>query len=143
MPEVKKFRLYKPTVETSFHIDFNWWRENDSNWLIYLKDFLCEEHRAYFEDKKDDIQIDVVDPETAEVTQMDGLLYALMHHCAKQEGFISENVPLVGKIFRTFLANGNEPLTPKELETIIKKPARTILITLTGPQVYKGIRQVR
>lgn len=144
MPEINKsLRLLKPTTSTKFHIDFDWWQENDANWRVFLRGFLCEEHQEYFMDKPGDMKIDVVDPETAEVSQMDGLLYELMHHCAKQEGFLSENVPLVAKLFRLLLANGNQPLSPEELESVVNRPAHTILSILTGPQVYKGIRIAR
>jgi len=35
--EFKRFSLVKPTLQTRFHIDFNWWSQNDRNWrVIYL-----------------------------------------------------------------------------------------------------------
>ena len=136
----KKFSLVKPTVDTPFHIDFDWWQETDSNWRIFLLSFLCEKHQAVFSDKSDSMKIDAVDPETAEVYAVDGLLYTLMNHCAKMEDFISPNLPLIGRVFRVFLANGNQPLTPDQLSKIVNKPARTILVTIGGYQVYKGIR---
>ena len=144
MPEEgKKPRFFKPSIATRFYIDFDWWKENDSNWRIFLKGFLCEKHQQYFQEKPTDIEVDAVDPETAEVRKMDGLLFTLTFHCAKQEDFIGENIPVVAKVFRLLLANGNKPLSPQELEQIVNRPARTILTILTGPQVYKGIRMVR
>ncbi len=47
---------------------------------------------------------------------------------------------LVDAVFRVFLTNNNYPLTPIELAARINRPAMTILRTLTGAQVYKGIR---
>jgi hypothetical protein len=47
---------------------------------------------------------------------------------------------MVAQVFRIFLSNGNKPLSSEELSEIINRPARTILVTLTGPQIYKGIR---
>lgn len=144
MPEIqKKLKLFKPSVTTKFHIDFDWWKENDSNWRIFLRGFLCENHQQYFEDKPSDIEVDAIDLETAEVTKMDGLLYALIYHCAKQEDFIRENIPVIAKVFRLLLANGNQPMSPHEIESVVNRPARTILTILTGPQVYKGIRMLR
>ena len=142
MPEIKRsLSLIKPTAETLFHIDFDWWQENDSNWRIFLFEFLCLEHQAYFKDKADTTKIDAVDPETAEVKQVDGLLNELMNHCAKQEGFISANLPIIAKVLRTFLANGNQPLSVGALAEIVNRPVTTVLATLSGPQVFKGIRQ--
>ena len=139
----KKFSLVKPTVDTPFQIDFDWWQETDSNWRIFLFGFLCEEHQEVFSDKKDSLKIDAVDPETAEVRSVDGFLYTLMNHCAKMEDFIPDNLPLIGRIFRIFLANGNEPLTSQQLSDMVNKPARTILVTIGGHRVYKGIRPVQ
>ena len=141
MPETKKRASFiRPTVDTPFHIDFKWWQETDSNWRIFLQSYLCEKHQELFKDHNDTVVIDAVDPETAEVKQVDGLLYELMNHCAAQEDFIQDNMPLVAKIFRVFLANDNKPMTPNQLSDLVGKPARTVLVTLTGPQVYKGIR---
>lgn len=141
MPEEKKRPSFiRPTVDTPFHIDFEWWQDNDSNWRIFLQGYLCEKHQAIFKDQDDSVVIDAVDPETAEVTQVDGLLYELMNHCAAQEDFIQENMPLISKIFRVFLAYNNKPMSPAQLSELVNKPARTVLVTLTGPQVYKGIR---
>ncbi len=144
MPDtMRKFSLVKPTVDTPFHIDFDWWQGTDSNWNIFLFGFLCEQHQEVFSEKNDSLKIDAVDPETAEVQSVDGLLHTLINHCAKAEDFIPNNLPLVGRIFRTFLANGNEPLTPQQLSEIVNKPARTILVTIGGYQVYKGIRAIQ
>jgi hypothetical protein len=143
MQEVKKpISLVRPTTETQFHIDFDWWRESDANWRIFLFEFLCEKHQEDFRDKADTVKIDAVDPETAEVKSVDGFLHELIHHCAKQPDFINESMPMVAQIFRIFLSNGNKPLSSDELAALINRPARTILATLTGPQIYKGIRLI-
>jgi hypothetical protein len=138
----KKFSYVKPTMSTPFHIDFDWWKETDSNWRVFLFSFLCEQHQVDFTDKDDSFIIDTVDPETAEIHPKDGLLYSLMTHCAQLENFIPGNLPLVGQIFRTFLANGNTPLSSQQLSDLINRPAKTILATIGGYQVYKGIRPV-
>ena len=144
MPDTnKKFSLVKPSVDTPFHIDFNWWQESDSNWRIFLFSFLCEKHQELFSDEDDSILIDAVDPKTAEIRPVDGILYTLMNHCAKNDDFIPDNLPVVGRIFRIFLANGNKPLTPLQLSEMVNRPARTILVTIGGHQVYKGIRPIQ
>lgn len=144
MPEnIKKFSLVKPTADTPFHIDFDWWQETDSNWHIFLFSFLCEKHQKDFADKNDSFKIDAVDPETAEVRPVDGLMHTLMNHCAQMDDFIRDNLPLIGRVFRIFLANGNVPLSPQQLSELIDRPAKTILITIGGHQVYKGIRPLQ
>ncbi len=84
--------------------------------------------------------IDYVDPVTAEVAEVDAVQHVLITHCALQPDFITEYTSLVEAVFRTFLANGNTPLSAVQLSERIGKPALTILKTLSGPKVYKGIR---
>lgn len=142
MEEIKRpISLVRPTVETLFHIDFDWWQESDANWRIFLFEFLCESHREAFKDQADTVKVDAVDPVTAEVKVVDGLLYTLTNHCAKMPDFINDSMPMIAKIFRVFLANGNKPLNSEQLAEVVNRPARTVLATLAGPQVFKGIRQ--
>lgn len=140
MTTEQRFSLVKPSLNTPFHIDFDWWKNNDSDWRVFLYDFLCDFHREAFKDQPSDIVIDAVDPATAEVHQEDGLLYTLMTHCARQPEFIQPGASLVTMIFRIFLSNGNKPLSSEELSQLANRPANTILVTLTGRQIYKGIR---
>jgi hypothetical protein len=140
MSETKQFSYVRPTVNTPFNIDFEWWKNHDSNWKIYLREFLCDDHKDSFADADFDVMIDWVDPETAEVIVMDGLQQVLISHCAKQDDFITEHTTLVNAVFRIFLSNGNTPLTPNELSEAVHKSPITILKTLSGPRVYKGIR---
>ncbi len=134
--------LIKPKLTTPFKIDFDWWKKHDRNWRVYLRSFLCEEHQEMFKNMDNDEMIDWVDPETAEVTQVDGLQHILITHCAKQEGFLNSRMALVDSVFRIFLANGNKPMTPEELGETLNRPSSTILRTLSGMRVYKGIRPV-
>ena len=84
--------------------------------------------------------VDWIDPETAEVKQVDGVQHVLITHCAKEAGFITEHTAMVDAIFRVFLANGNMPLTPVDLSSQLNRPADVILRTLTGGRVYRGVR---
>ncbi|HVP21873.1 MAG TPA: hypothetical protein VMS73_08430 [Anaerolineaceae bacterium] len=143
MIEGKKFSLVKPTLDTPFHIDFDWWKQNDNNWRVYLHSYLCNEHQAAFSDYDEIGYIDWVDPDTAEVQRVDGLQHILMTHCARQPDFVTTNTSMVDAVFRIFLANGNAPLTPIELSKKTGKSSDTILRTLAGPVVYKGIRPFR
>lgn len=140
--EGKRISLVKPTLETPFHIDFDWWKQHDSNWRIFLFDFLCPEHQKAFKDQDQDVVIDFVDAESAEVSKVDGLPHTLMQHCAQQEGFIGENMSLVAAVFRIFLTNGNKSLTARELAEKSGKSATTILRTFSSSSVFKGIRPI-
>jgi hypothetical protein len=140
MTETKHFSLIKPTLETPFHIDFEWWKTHDNNWRVFLLACLCPEHQKLFENQAEGGMIDWVDPQTAEIRLVDGLQSTLMSHCAKEPGFVTSNTAMVDAIFRVFLSNGNQPLNAEELGEKIGKPAETILRTIAGLTVYKGIR---
>jgi hypothetical protein len=142
LTEIKRLSLVKPTTQTPFHIDFDWWSQNDRDWRVYLRNFLCPEHQLAFADVNSAEQVDWVDPDTAEVQLVDGLQNTLITHCAKQHAFYTLHTTLVDSVFRIFLANGNIPLKPDELAEQLGRDAQTILRTLSGPRVYKGIRPV-
>lgn len=142
MTELRRLSLAKPTLQTKFHIDFDWWAQSDQDWRVYLQSLLCLEHQQAFNNFKGDISIDWVDPVTAEVQRVDGLQNILITHCAKQPGFITEHTAIVDALFRIFLSNGNEPLTPQQLGERLGRPPLTILNLLSGRQVYRGIRPV-
>ncbi len=134
--------LIKPKITTPFKIDFEWWKHNDRDWRVYLRSFLCEEHKQLFENLDNHEFIDWVDPDSGEVTQVDGLQHILITHCAKQEDFLTNRTSLVDAVFRIFLANGNTPLTPEQLGEKLNRPPNTILRTFSGFRVYKGIRPI-
>lgn len=140
MPELRRYSLVRPTLQTKFWIDFEWWSQSDRDWRVLLQSLLCPIHQVVFAEAAEGQMVDWVDPETAEVKQVDGLQHVLITHCAREPGFITEHTALVDAIFRVFLANGNVPLTPVELAAQLNRPAETILRTLTGGRVYRGVR---
>ena len=138
--EGKRFSLVKPTVNTPFHIDFDWWKKNERDWHVYLGSLLCPVHQAAFEEMGEGQMIDWIDPETAEVKPVDGIQNALMTQCVRQPDFLTSQTALVEAVFRLFLTNGNSPMTSQDLGEKLNRPAETILRTLAGARVYKGIR---
>lgn len=132
-----------PDVHTKFHIDLDWWRENRKDIRIFIKGFLCDEcKKAYAE--SDNEPVDVVNPETGEVTQADPLWYSIQTCCSRKPNYITLDTPIIDSIFLTFLANGNQPLSVLELyERLDKRPPETILRMLTRGPTYLGIRQVK
>jgi hypothetical protein len=142
LPATPSNRFVKPTLQTKFHIDFDWWDRETQAFRVYLMSHLCPEHQAAFDAAAPVEMLDYVDMETGEVTPIDRLQYVLGTHCAQQTGFLTPHLPLVDAVFRVFVANGNHPLTPEELAEKIERPhhAQTILRTLAGKVVYKGLR---
>lgn len=142
MSNTKPLSLLKPSVDTPFHIDFDWWQKNDNDWHVFVRSLLCPEHQEMFKDLHGSQNIDWVDPDTAEVREIDGLQHILIEHCARGEGFVTEYTAMVDAIFRLLLANGNIPMTCNQFSERLNRPADTILRTISGPRIYKGIRPV-
>ena len=140
MTEVKRPSLLKPTIRTPFQIDFEWWKESERDWQVYMRSLLCPAHQESLANLEDGQMIDWVDENTAEVREVDGIQHALMSHCARQEDFVTQKTALVEAVFRLFLANGNQPMSSEDLSARMGRPANTILTTLAGPRVYKGLR---
>jgi len=133
----------RPTVDTKFHIDLDWWKKQNRDIRIFLRQSLCEECRQAYGDVEHLGEVDSVDPETAEVVREDALWSTLRSCCSTKPDYITPNTPIIDSIFLTFAANGNQPLSPQELyERLDRRPAATILRMLTGGQVYLGIRPV-
>ena len=140
MVEGKRPSLVKPSVNTPFHVDFDWWQRSERDWHVYLRTLLCAEHQEAYANIEQGQMIDWVDPVTAEVKPVDGVQNTLMTHCVKQPGFLTAQTALVEAVFRLFLTNGNVPMSAKDLGVKLNRPPETILRMLVGARVYKGIR---
>lgn len=92
---LNKSSLIKPSLTTKFRVDFDWWKMQDRNWRNSLVSFMCPKHQELFAHAGDAQEMDLVDPETGEVSRGDGLIQTLVEHCARQEDFITSNTPLV------------------------------------------------
>jgi hypothetical protein len=130
----------RPQIDTKFHIDPDWWEEKGHNFRLHLLSHLCSDCQERYKNYHEAELIDWIDVETGEVSQVDGLWHSLRICCSQKLDYINELTPLTTAVFRTFLANGNSPLTPAEMEQRLGRPANTILRTLSSPRVYKGIR---
>lgn len=132
----------KPTLETKFHIDYEWWEREGHDLRVYLLSHLTPEQReALSSHSAADQKIDWIDPLTAEVHRIDPLERAL-REASQRPDFITPHTSLVDAVFRAFLENDNTPLSCIELSERTGRPAMTILRTLAGQTVYKGIRPV-
>jgi hypothetical protein len=136
-------RALRPSIDTKFHIDFSWWEKQNKDIRVFMRELLCPESQEAAATAPDKQMVDMVDPETAEVTQVDALWEAIRACCSLKPGYIAEDTPILDSIFRVFIANGNQPLSISELhERLDKKPADVILRLLTRGQVYMGIKPV-
>ena len=132
--------LLKPTIQTPFHIDFAWWEQNDRDWHVFMRSLLCADHQQAFTEIEEESIIDWIDPQTAEVKQVDGIQHALMSHCAQLPDFVNPHTSVVEAVFRIFLVNGNQPMNAVDMAKSLNRPAETILRTLSGARIYRGLR---
>lgn len=136
----KPSALIKPTLDTKFHIDYSWWeRATGEDLRIYLLSHVLPDHRERLSMAEEGRVVDFVDPDTAEVFQLDELQLGIQL-AAKDPEYISPQTPLIDSIFRVFLKNNNVPLTPKEIADQIERSPTTILKTIGGMKIYKGLR---
>lgn len=136
-------KYVKPTLNTKFHIDFQWWAKKNNNLRSHLMEHACLTCREMVEADPDPKYMDWVDPETGQIHHIDQLWHLVRAQCSEEADFIPENLTLIAAIFRLFIANNNTPLTPVEIHHHLqKKDARLILRTIGGRTVYKGIRPV-
>ncbi len=135
-------RFIKPTVDTPFHIDYRWWERRGLDINIELLSHLCLEHKEVYRGQKVGEQIDWIDWNTGEVRLVDGLQYVISTHCSKQPNYVSGASTLVEAVFRVFLSNGNEPLTPYQLSMRVGYQPEEILRVLSGRSARKGLRPV-
>ena len=131
--------LIKPNLSTKFYIDYDWWKTSRDDLNVYLVTHLSQEQRDKFESVDSDDIVDHIDPETGEVFQLNALGLAIQES-AKDDNFITEHIGLVDSVFRAFLVNDNHPLNAEELSEITGRPASTILKTIGGVRVYRGLR---
>lgn len=137
----KPSALVKPTLDTTFHIDYSWWDRSGDDLRVYMLSHLSPEQRERLSTGGDDRVVDFIDPDTGEVSQL-GELELALQLAARDPDFINPHTSVVDSIFRVFLANGNLPLSPNQLGDLISRSPATILKTISGARVYKGIRPV-
>ena len=142
MLKSKGFSLVKPSLHTSFHIDFEWWRQNGRDWRVYLRSYLSPEDQQDYSESYQQELVDLVDPDTAEVHQVDGLHHLLISRHASRSDFITQSTSVTEAIFRLFLSRGNTPMSANELAERLQRSPTTILRMLSGRRVYKGIRPI-
>ena len=135
-------RYIKPTLDTKFHIDFDWWQEKGRNLRVYLESQLCPECRAEHANRPPEA-IDWVSLDTGEVEQVDVLWHVIRTHCSQRPDYITEHTPLTTAIFRILVANDNTPLTPSGLHQILRRKSPILILrTISGREVFMGIRPV-
>lgn len=139
-PKLKASLLKKPTPETRFYVDYEWWEKSDLDLKTYLFTRLDIGDDVNLESETD--EIDLVDAETGEVVRVDGFQYVVQMYFSQLPDNFIEQTSLVDAVFCILLANANKPMSAEEIAERVNRPVDTILRTLGGPRVYQGIRPI-
>lgn len=121
-------------------IDFDWWEQSNLDLKAYLLSRFSLGDETALEAEFD--QVDLVDPQTGEVHQVDGFQYLIQAYFHRlPEDFIA-HASLVDATFCVLLANANQPLSANEIAQRIDRQADVIVRTLGGAKIYQGIRPI-
>ncbi|MBN2004829.1 MAG: hypothetical protein JXA21_15835 [Anaerolineae bacterium] len=141
-PNLELAQFIKPTIDTPFHIDYSWWDEQGLDLNIQLMAHLTPELQEIYAGQRLEEKIDLIDWETGEIQQVEGLQYLIATRCSQEPGYIMQAPTMMEAIFRVFLSNGNRPMTPRTLAPLVGQQAEKILRVLAGPRVWKGLRPI-
>jgi len=115
-------------------IDLDWYQQNSRSFLALAQGRLCPKCRERLQE--------------GEISAAD-LLATIKDCCSKTPDFITARLPILERIFRLFLASGNQPLDVEELGKQLSdwcggEPHDTsagILSRLLKTDQYYGLRQ--
>ena len=63
-------------------------------------------------------------------------------HCSREPGYVLQAPTLVEAIFRAFLSQANQPMTPRQLAPMVGHQPREVLRVLAGRSVRLGLRPI-
>lgn len=139
-PKLKAATLKRPTEDTKFFIDYDWWDRSNLDLKTYLYTRLNVGEELQLDTDME--KVDLVDSRTGEVRQVDGFQYVLQTYFSQLPDDFTARTSLVDAAFCVLLANANQPMTAKEIAQQVGRPTSVILKTLGGPRVYQGIRPI-
>lgn len=139
-PKISAAHLKRPTLDTKFHIDFDWWERSDLDLRTYVFSRLEIGDESSLDIGME--YVDLVDDDTGEVRQVDGFQYALQTYLSQMPADFIQQTSLVDAVFYVLLANANKPLSARSLAERVGREAEVVLKTLAGTRIYQGIRPI-
>lgn len=139
-PKPKLPSLKRPTPDTKFHIDYDWWEESNLDLRTYLYTRLATDDMG--EVNLDREEVDLVDPKTGEVRRVDGFQYMVQTYFRQMPDDFVTSTSLVDAVFCVLLANGNQPMAARDIAERVQRSPDVILRTFSGPRIYQGIRPI-
>ena len=139
-PTLKKLSFNKPTPETKFYVDYDWWQESNLDLNAYLFRHLSLDKYINLDPELE--EVDLIDAQTGEVRRVQGFEYMVQTHFSQLSEEYIASASFVDAVFCVLLANGNEPMTAREIAERVQRATDVVLKTLAGPTIYKGIRPI-
>lgn len=139
-PKIKVTSLKRTTPDTKFFIDFEWWEESNLDLKTYLLSRFALDDESVLETEFD--KVDLVDPQTGEVHQVDGFQYLIRAYFHRLPDDFIAHASLVDASFCVLLSNANQPMSAREIAKRIGRPANVVVRTLGGTTIYQGIRPI-
>lgn len=87
-------------------------------------------------------RVDLVDPNTGEVHQVDGFQYLIQAYFHRLPQDFVTQASLVDAAFCVILANANQPMSAKEIAGRVGRSVEVVIRTLGGTNIYQGIRPI-
>jgi len=123
-------------INTPFHIDLAWWSLRGRSLRRFLAEILNEEEA----DLAPAAPLDYIDPQTAEVFQLDPLWVKVLSTKARRSDYITPTTPLTNAVLRAFIESVNQPLTSVDLyRRLNRSTPETILRVLRTARTEYGI----
>lgn len=137
-PQLKTPFLNRPTADTLFHIDYGWWEESKLDLKTYLYSRLALDQEMTLDPEIS--EVDLIDPRTGEVRRVDGFQYMIQTYFSQLPDDFASNSSLVDAVFCVLLANGNQPMTARDIARRVQRSPDVIVRTFAGSRVYLGVR---
>ncbi len=139
-PKIKLKSPRRTTPDTRFYIDFEWWDRSNLDLKTYLLTRFAMGDEGSLEAEFD--QVDLVDPNTGEVHQVDGFQYLIQAYFHRLPQDFVTQASLVDAAFCVILANANQPMSAREIASRVGRPPEVVVRTLGGTTIYQGIRPI-
>jgi hypothetical protein len=140
-PKLSPSLLKRPTADTKFHIDYDWWEQSNLDLKTYLYARLPVSDETAAINTEAEL-VDLIDQRTGEVRRVDGFQYLVQTYFSQLPEDFASRMSLVDAVFCVLLANGNQPLAAQEIADRVSRPVQTILRTFGGSKVYQGVRPI-
>jgi hypothetical protein len=126
----------KVNIHTPFHIDLGWWDQHGRSLRRFLAEILAQADA----DLEPADPLDFIDPQTAEVFQLDPLWVKVLTTRARKPDYITSNTPLTNAVLRAFIENVNQPMSAVDLQRRISRSnPETVLRVLRTARTEYGI----